>query len=132
MFEQGSITPAVTYIQAQQMRTLLIQEYLEALSEVDVLLYPTSPMPAFHPDEPPLSPDGVSSVGRCTVSLPLTGLPGVSVPCGFTRSGLPIGMQLVARHFDEAALVRIGHAYQNATDWHTRRPPAAGDRKFGK
>ena len=132
MFEQGSITPAVTYIQAQQMRTLLIQEYLEALSEVDVLLYPTTPMPAFHPDEPPLSPDGVSSVGRCTVSLPLTGLPGVSVPCGFTRSGLPIGMQLVARHFDEAALVRIGHAYQNATDWHTRRPPAAGDRKFGK
>ena len=50
-------------------------------------------------------------------------LPGVSVPCGFTKSGLPIGMQLVGRHFDEATLVRIGHAYQNATDWHTRRPP---------
>ncbi len=132
MFEEGSITPAVTYLKAQQMRTLLIQEYLEALSEVDALLYPTTPMAAFNRDESPYAADGVPSVGRCTTSLPLTGLPGVSVPCGFTKSGLPIGMQLVGRHFDEATLVRIGHAYQNATDWHTRRPPAAGDRSFGK
>ena len=130
MFEEGSITPAVTYLKAQQMRTLLIQEYAEALSEVDALLYPTTPMAAFNRDESPYAPEGVPSVGRCTVALTLTGLPGVSVPCGFTRTGLPIGMQFVGRHFDEATLVRIGHAYQNATDWHTRRPPAAGDRTF--
>ena len=125
MFEQGSLTPAVSYIKAQQVRTLLKQEYLAALSGVDALLYPTTPMPAFKPTEPPPSVGGVPGAGRFTLTLTLTGLPGLSVPCGFTKSGLPIAMQLVGRHFDEASLIKIGHAYQQATDWHERRPPAA-------
>lgn len=62
-------------------------------------------------------------MGRCTGSFTLTGLPALSIPCGFTKAGLPIGMQLVGRPLDEATVLNIGHAYEQATQWHTRRPP---------
>jgi len=124
MFEQGSLTSAVSYLKAQQVRTVIKEEYLAALAEVDALLYPTSPMVPFKPSESPSSIEDIPSVGRCTLALNLAGLPGLSVPCGFTKNGLPIAMQIVGRHFDEARLLRIGHAYEQATDWHTRRPCA--------
>ena len=60
-----------------------------------------------------------------TLSLNLAGLPGMSVPCGFSDAGLPIGLQIIGNYFDEARLLQIAHAYQSATDWHTRRPAVA-------
>jgi aspartyl-tRNA(Asn)/glutamyl-tRNA(Gln) amidotransferase subunit A len=61
---------------------------------------------------------------RCTAPFNATGLPALSLPCGFTRSGLPIGLQLVGRPFDEATVLRAGHAYEQATEWHARTPRA--------
>jgi aspartyl-tRNA(Asn)/glutamyl-tRNA(Gln) amidotransferase subunit A len=95
---------------------------------VDVLLTPTLPVPA-----PPAEDfDAAFVIGgqeipggslRLTFPFDLTGQPAMSLPCGFTASGLPIGAQLVAGHFNETTLLRLGHAYQRATDWHTRMPP---------
>ncbi len=121
-FVQGALTPAVAYLKAQQVRALLMQEFRAALEKADALLMPTVPIPAHKVDERPTGPGGAAIVGRCTGSFTVTGLPALSVPCGFTKAGLPIGMQVVGRPFEEATVLRIGHAYEQATEWHTRRP----------
>ncbi|HEY7293815.1 MAG TPA: amidase family protein, partial [Dehalococcoidia bacterium] len=66
----------------------------------------------------------ITAMTRCTAPFNATHLPALSLPCGFTRAGLPIGLQIAGRPFDEATVLRAGHAYEQATDWHTRRPPA--------
>jgi len=58
-----------------------------------------------------------------TISVNLAGLPGISIPCGFTKAGLPIGLQLIGKPFDEATILKVAHAYEQATDWHRRKPP---------
>jgi aspartyl-tRNA(Asn)/glutamyl-tRNA(Gln) amidotransferase subunit A len=58
-----------------------------------------------------------------TISVNLAGLPGISIPCGFTKAGLPIGLQLIGKPFDEATVLKVAHAYEQATDWHLRKPP---------
>jgi len=83
---------------------------------------PTSPTPAFKIGERVDDPLQMYLIDVFTVSANLTGLPAVSVPCGFTRGGLPIGLQLTGRRFDEATLLRIGDAYERDTDWWKQAP----------
>ncbi len=121
-FVQGLLTPASAYLKACRVRAKLIEEFRAAFEKADALVLPTVPIPPHRLDERPVTSSGVAVVGRNTGSFTLTGLPALSVPCGFTRAGLPMGVQIVGRPFDEATVLRIGHAYEQATDWHTRRP----------
>jgi aspartyl-tRNA(Asn)/glutamyl-tRNA(Gln) amidotransferase subunit A len=120
---RGLLTPAVSYLDAQRLRGLLIDDFEAALSGVDALVTPTCPTPPFRMDQTPTASAMVSTIGRFTNLANMTGLPALSVPCGFNRDQLPIGMQLIGRSFDERTLIRIGNAYQSATDWRLRRPP---------
>jgi aspartyl-tRNA(Asn)/glutamyl-tRNA(Gln) amidotransferase subunit A len=121
----GALYPATAYINAQRVRTLVRAAFLDTLSGVDVLLAPATQMTA-----PPIAGftvDTRAGLTRLTMPINLVGLPSLALPCGFGGGGLPIGMQLIGRPFDEATILRAGHAYQRVTDWHTRRPalPAA-------
>ncbi len=102
-----------------------------ALESVDLLVTPTTPIPAARIGEEIVRYGGVEesillAMIRCTAPFNATGLPALSLPCGFTRAGLPIGLQLVGRSFDERTVLRAGHAYERATEWHARTPPLAG------
>jgi aspartyl-tRNA(Asn)/glutamyl-tRNA(Gln) amidotransferase subunit A len=110
------------YLKAQQVRTLLRQDYDAAFDKVDVVAMPTSPTPPFRLGEKTDDPLQMYLADVFTVSANLAGLPAISVPCGFSER-LPIGLQLTGRLFDEATLLRIADAYQRVTDWHTQSPP---------
>lgn len=130
--ELGAVTPAVSYIQAQQARRQITDAFLAAMEQVDLLVTPTGPTAAT-PLEGDLvtgdeaDPEVLAALITFTGPFNLTGLPAISVPCGFADSGLPVGMQLVARPWSEQTLLTAARAYERATAWHTRRPPAAGD-----
>ena len=109
------------YLRAQKVRTLIRQDFLKAYQEVDALITPTSPIPAFKIGEKS-DPLAMYLCDIYTIGVNLAGLPGLSVPCGFTRTGLPIGLQLIGQPFQEASLLAIGHAYEQAHDWHTKVP----------
>ena len=133
--ELGSLLLAKDYCRAQQVRTLVRQDFEKAFSYdgIDVLVVPTIAATAKEmPDFPEASiavdyPDGYSedvvwAYCRYTIPISLSGCPSLVVPVGFSEDGLPSGMQIVARHFDEQTAFQVGHAFQQATDWHTRRP----------
>ncbi len=111
------------YLKALKARTRLRQDYLDALKECDALLSPATPTPAFRIGEKADDPLQMYLSDIYTVSVNLVGLPALVVPCGFSAAGLPIGMQLIGRAFDDATLLRVGARYQNVTDWHRRKPP---------
>ena len=111
------------YLKAQQVRTLLRRDYEQAFEKVDVVAMPTSPTPPFRLGEKTDDPLQMYLADVFTVSAPLAGLPAISVPCGFSE-GLPVGLQLTGRLFDEATLLRVADAYERVTDWHKQRPPA--------
>jgi aspartyl-tRNA(Asn)/glutamyl-tRNA(Gln) amidotransferase subunit A len=113
------------YLKAQQVRTLILRDYDEAFERVDVVAMPTSPTPAFPIGERVSDPLQMYLADVFTVSANLAGLPAISVPCGFTASRLPIGLQLTGRRFDEAALLRIADAYERDTEWSKQLPPIA-------
>lgn len=126
--ESGSLAPAGAYIKAQRIRAVVRRELLDALDRFDVLIMPTGVGPA-----PPIATatggpggfyQGRTDLGRRRYTSPasLAGLPALSLPCGFSNSGLPIGMQIVGRPFAEGLLFRVGHAYERATEWHTLHP----------
>jgi aspartyl-tRNA(Asn)/glutamyl-tRNA(Gln) amidotransferase subunit A len=128
LLEAGELYLATHYIQAQRYRTVIRDRFAEVLRDVDAIVTPTVPFTA-----PPVGAtevtlesgeqlDIISAVMRYNALPPLTGMPALSVPCGFGGDGLPIGMQLVGDAFDEATTFRIGHGYQRLTDWHTREP----------
>ena len=125
--EAGADISARDYIRAQQARRAFTREILALMAQVDVLLTPTMALPAPRADESdtPLRaggeivPDGTL---RCTFPFNMTGQPALSLPCGFTSDGMPIGLQIVGARFGEATILRLGHAYQRVTTWHTRRP----------
>jgi aspartyl-tRNA(Asn)/glutamyl-tRNA(Gln) amidotransferase subunit A len=127
-FPTGSIMPAQAYYKAQKLRALLRQQMLELLERVDVLVLPTGVGPAPLVESAP----GVQSkeqalkglAGRASFTGPsnLAGVPAISVPCGFTASGLPLGLQIMGRPFEEATVLKVAHAYERNTSWHTRRP----------
>jgi aspartyl-tRNA(Asn)/glutamyl-tRNA(Gln) amidotransferase subunit A len=110
------------YLKAQKVRTLIRQDFLDAFKVCDAILTPTSPTAAFLLGEKVNDPIQMYLSDIFTISCNLASLPGMSVPCGFTKSGLPVGMQLLGKPFDETTLFRLGHAYQSQTDWHKRTP----------
>jgi len=124
------------YLKAQQVRTLILRDYDEALAQVDVVAMPTSPTPAVRIGERVSDPVQMYLMDIFTVSANLAGLPAISVPCGFTppaaptpggpqpsAGGLPIGLQLMGRRFDEATLLRVADAYERDTAWSKQPPP---------
>jgi aspartyl-tRNA(Asn)/glutamyl-tRNA(Gln) amidotransferase subunit A len=111
------------YLKAQQVRTLILRDYDRAFERVDVVAMPTSPVPAFRLGEKIADPLQMYLVDIFTVSANLTGLPAISVPCGFTSGNLPVGIQLTGRRFDEATLLRVADAFERDTAWSTRLPP---------
>ncbi|HOG46915.1 MAG TPA: amidase family protein, partial [Anaerolineae bacterium] len=112
------------YLKAQKVRTLIRQDFERALARVDVLVAPTSPTVAFPIGAKSQDPLQMYLSDVLTLSLNLAGLCGISVPCGFSQ-GLPVGMQILGRAFDEATILRVAHAYEQATPWHTYRPALA-------
>lgn len=124
----GAFVSATQYVKAQRVRQLIRNEVDALLAHLDVLIAPATPIVA-----PPVGQTEVvvegdrrdvrSSLIRFTRPFNLSGHPACAVPCGFTVAGLPIGMQIVGRPFDEATVLRVADAYQRVTDWHTRRPP---------
>jgi aspartyl-tRNA(Asn)/glutamyl-tRNA(Gln) amidotransferase subunit A len=112
------------YIKAQKVRTLVARDFSRAFERVDVVAMPVAPTPAFALGERTDDPLAMYLSDIFTIPVNLAGLPGLSLPCGFDR-GLPVGLQLVGKPFDEAALLRVGWAYQQVTDWHRRRPSMA-------
>ena len=119
--EMGLLYPAVGYVQAQRLRSLIVEEWRERVFDrVDLLAVPTTPIPAPRLEDADLQ--ATLTLVRFTNPFNLAGVPAISVPCGFTSSGLPIGVQLVGRWFEEGAVLGSAHAYQQATDWHKRAP----------
>jgi aspartyl-tRNA(Asn)/glutamyl-tRNA(Gln) amidotransferase subunit A len=126
----GAFVTGVHYVRGQQARALFRREVDDALARHDVLLAPATPLVAPAVDERRTTlGDGASDVRSALIRLTrpfnFSGHPACSVPCGFTADGLPIGMQIVGRPFDEATVLRAADAYQRLTDWHTRRPMLA-------
>jgi aspartyl-tRNA(Asn)/glutamyl-tRNA(Gln) amidotransferase subunit A len=119
--QNGAALPLKEYIQARYTQTLLRRQFAHFFESYDLLLMPTTPVVA-----PPIEgPDAVELarlLTRYTAPFNLTGLPALSLPCGFTNEGLPIGLQIIARHWGEAQLLQAGFAYEQATHWHNRRP----------
>jgi len=113
------------YLKAQQVRTLILRDYDRAFERADVVAMPTSPTPAFRLGERSSDPLQMYLADIFTVSANLSGLPAISVGCGFSADEMPIGLQLTGRHFDEATVLRIADAYQRDTEWSTRTPPIA-------
>lgn len=110
------------YKKAQQVRTLLKQDFEEAFREADLILTPTTPTAAFRKGEKTDDPLQMYLADIFTISVNLAGVPAISIPCGFTSTNLPIGLQLIGRHFDEEAILQAAYAYEQSTDWHKRRP----------
>ena len=110
------------YLKAQKARTLVRQDFESALRRCDAIVAPTTPTTAFRIEEMTEDPLRMYLSDVFTVPANLAGLPALSLPCGFDRAGLPIGMQIIGRPFDEATVLRLGHAFEQATDWHRRKP----------
>jgi aspartyl-tRNA(Asn)/glutamyl-tRNA(Gln) amidotransferase subunit A len=123
----GLLVPASAYLKAQRLRTLLCQEVAQLWPQVDVLLTPATMTAAPHPNDTQVRlGDRQLSTREALLRLMrpfnLTGLPAMSLPCGLTSTGLPIGLQIAGRPFDEATVLRVAHAYEQQTDWHRRQP----------
>jgi len=110
------------YLQAQKVRRLIAREFQESFEKVDVICGPTAPTTAFALGAKSEDPVQMYLGDIFTVPAPLAGLPALSIPCGFDAAGLPVGLQLMGRHFSEALLLGVAHRYQQATDWHRRVP----------
>jgi len=111
------------YLRAQRVRTLIRRDFLEAFKRVDAIVGPTTPMPAFRLGEKLADPLQMYLTDIFTVPCNLAGICGMSVPCGFTQSPkLPVGLQLLGKPFGEAELLRVGRAYEQATEWHRSFP----------
>ena len=109
------------YGRAQKVRTLVRRDFETAFARVDLILAPTTPNVAFKHGEKD-DPLAMYLNDALTIPVNLAGLPGLSVRCGFNATGLPIGLQLIGKPFDEATLLRVAHAYERATTWLDRRP----------
>ena len=109
------------YLKAQKVRTLIKKDFDAAFESCDVLIAPTTPSVAFRIGEKVADPLQMYLSDIFTLSLNLAGLCGVSIPCGFAQ-GLPVGLQVIGKPFDEAGILRVAHTYQQATDWHKRHP----------
>ena len=123
----GACVQASHYLKAQRFRALLRQEMLDVLDRVDALITPTTVLVASKIDEPTVRIDDqefvvAAHIARATRPFNMTGLPAISVPCGFTPEGLPIGLQIVGRPFEETTVLHVAYAYEQSTAWHERHP----------
>jgi aspartyl-tRNA(Asn)/glutamyl-tRNA(Gln) amidotransferase subunit A len=121
LLASGAKFSAVEYLQCQRVRTIAGQAFDSVMRSFDVLVMPTTPLPSCA-----VAADDASLAGarmRNAMPFNVTGLPAISVPCGFTDDGLPIGLQFVGRAFDEATLLRVADGFERATDWHAMHPP---------
>ena len=115
------------YLKAQRVRTLIRNDFARAFDGgIDVIVAPTAPTTAFRLGEKLGDPLQMYLSDVFTISINLAGLPALSLPCGFDAAGLPIGLQIIGPPFDEETVLRAAYAYEHATEWHTRRPPAPG------
>jgi aspartyl-tRNA(Asn)/glutamyl-tRNA(Gln) amidotransferase subunit A len=120
--QQGAAVSGPRYAEGRQQQRLWRRRMLEVLGEDDVLLTPACPVEAPRiADSDPVRT--TAELAACLTPFVLVQLPALTVPCGFGPEGMPLGMQLVGRPFAEATLLRVAHAYQDATDWHRRHPP---------
>jgi aspartyl-tRNA(Asn)/glutamyl-tRNA(Gln) amidotransferase subunit A len=110
------------YKKGQQVRTLIKRDFDEAFRAVDVIATPTAPTAAFKIGEKSSDPLQMYLSDIFTISVNLAGIPGISIPCGFTGNNLPIGLQLLGKHFDEESILHAAFAYEQATEWHKKRP----------
>jgi len=110
------------YLKAQQVRTLIRQDFTKVFERCDALVTPVAPTTAFRLGEKTDDPLTMYLSDIFTISVNLAGLPGLALPCGVDNAGMPVGLQVIGRPFDEATVLRIGHTYEQATDWHRRRP----------
>jgi aspartyl-tRNA(Asn)/glutamyl-tRNA(Gln) amidotransferase subunit A len=124
----GLLLPASAYLKAQRLRTLMCRDVAQLWRQVDVLITPATMMAAPRPGETQIRINNRQmstreAVLRLMRPFNLTGLPAISIPCGFTTTDLPIGLQIAGKPFDEATVLRLAHAYEQSTGWHRRRPP---------
>jgi aspartyl-tRNA(Asn)/glutamyl-tRNA(Gln) amidotransferase subunit A len=110
------------YKKAQQVRTLIKNDFENAFRDIDLIVTPTSPTPAFKLGEKTADPLQMYLADIFTISVNLAGVPAISIPCGFTSNNLPIGLQLIGKHFDEETLLKASYAYEQSTEWHKRKP----------
>ena len=127
LVEMGRLVTGPDYLKAEQYRSALMEAYRKVFEQVDVVIGPTTPITAWKRGEWTVQvagkPESVLAASwRFTYPYNLTGLPAISVPCGFDRDGLPIGLQIAAPPFDEAGVLRVAHAYESRHDWKNRRP----------
>jgi aspartyl-tRNA(Asn)/glutamyl-tRNA(Gln) amidotransferase subunit A len=113
------------YLKAQKVRTLIRRDFEQAFQKYDVLVAPTSPTTAFKIGERTEDLLAMYMTDVCTLPVNLAGLPGISIPCGF-KDGLPIGLQLIGRQFDDGRLLQAAYAFEQNTDFHQRRPQLDG------
>jgi len=110
------------YLQGQKVRTLIKNDFDKIFEECDAVITPTSPTTAFKIGERTNDPLAMYLSDICTISANLSGIPAISLPCGFSKEGLPIGLQILGKAFDEEMLFRIGFNYEQQTKWHTMKP----------
>jgi aspartyl-tRNA(Asn)/glutamyl-tRNA(Gln) amidotransferase subunit A len=110
------------YLKALKVRRLIKEDFDKAFAQCDVIMGPTSPTPAFKIGEKTDNPLAMYLSDIYTISGNLAGIPGVSIPCGFTKTNLPIGLQILAPAFEEEKLLRVARMHEKATEWHLRRP----------
>jgi aspartyl-tRNA(Asn)/glutamyl-tRNA(Gln) amidotransferase subunit A len=112
------------YVKAQKVRSLIVRDFHEAFqNSCDIIASPTAPTPPFKLGENASDPLTMYLNDIFTITVNLAGLPGLSMPCGFSSQGLPIGLQLIGKPWDEATIFQVASAYEGATEWHKRRPP---------
>ncbi|QPD03578.1 MAG: Glutamyl-tRNA(Gln) amidotransferase subunit A [Candidatus Nitrospira kreftii] len=111
------------YGKAQAVRTLVCQDFDAAFKEVDLIVTPTTPTAAFKLGEKSEDPLQMYLSDVFTISVNLAGLPAISLPCGFSKAGMPIGLQLIGRAFEEETMLRAAHAYEQSAQWHQKKPP---------
>jgi aspartyl-tRNA(Asn)/glutamyl-tRNA(Gln) amidotransferase subunit A len=110
------------YRKASQVRTLMRKDFEDAFRQVDVILAPTAPTPAFRIGEKTEDPLQMYLSDIFTIPVNIAGIPGISIPCGFSRENLPIGLQIMGKHFDEGMVLRVAYAFEQNTDFHLKKP----------
>jgi len=111
------------YRKASQVRTLMKKDFEEAFKQVDVIVAPTAPTPAFRIGEKTENPLQMYLSDIHTIPVNLAGIPAISIPCGFSHESLPIGLQIMGRHFDEGKLLRVAYTFEQSTNYHLKKPP---------
>jgi len=109
------------YLRAQKVRTLIKNDFDKVFTQCDAILGPTAPTTAFKIGEKSDDPLSMYLSDIYTIAVNLAGIPAMSLPCGFSKAGLPIGLQIISKNFGEETMLRIAHTYEQATDWHTKK-----------